>query len=178
MSLLTVDSDELGRLGSKENPHPITPNKTKDRTPGHYYMFKDKLRCWGNGVWVRDKERRRVREKINKVIYDKVRIVQGCKNPETWTSLSQVSVPKPFRLGSLWYCKSDMKYLKKVCVYEIVDARDQQKEVWIEYGYKNNDIFLENRTMGMGHISMSIYRFIENYIPYTGSYDYYSEYNQ
>ena len=56
MSLLTVDNEELG---SKEHPHPITPNKTKDRTPGHYYMFKGKLRCWGNGRWVRDKEKKK-----------------------------------------------------------------------------------------------------------------------
>jgi hypothetical protein len=56
MSLLTVDNDELG---SKDHPHPITPNKTKDRTPGHYYMFKGGVRCWGNGRWVRDKEKKK-----------------------------------------------------------------------------------------------------------------------
>jgi len=129
----------------------------------------------------RQRERRRGREEINKVIADKVRIVQGCKNPETWTSLSQVAVPKPFRLGSLWYCKYDegAKWVVEKYgrwVWEIVDASDQEKEVWIEYGYENDAIFLENRTiLGMGRTGISIDRFIKDYIPYTGSYDYYSE---
>ena len=129
----------------------------------------------------RQRERRRVREEINKVIADRVRIVQGCKNPETWTSLSQVAVPKPFRLGSLWYCKYD-EGAKSVVekygrwVWKIVDASEQEKEVFIEYGWKNNDIFLENITIpGMGRCSMSVATFIKDYIPYTGSYDYYSK---
>ena len=50
-------------LGSNENPHPITPNKTKDRTPGHYYMFKGNLRCWGNGIWVPDKNKNKNKNK-------------------------------------------------------------------------------------------------------------------
>ena len=115
---------------------------------------------------------RRVRTKINKVIYDKVRIVQGCKNLETWTSLSQVAVPKPFRLGSLWYCKNDTwawseEYGKKI--YRIIDVSEQAKEVFIEEGWNNDSIFLVCVNDPTGYSSMSINRFIENWIPYTGS---------
>lgn len=50
-------------LGSNENPHPITPNKTKHRTAGHYYIFKGKVRCWGNGIWVPDKSKNKNKDK-------------------------------------------------------------------------------------------------------------------
>ena len=68
MSLLTVDNEELG---SKEHPHPITPNKTKDRTPGHYYMFKGKLRCWSGDKLIDESKTINFIEKANKIHGDK-----------------------------------------------------------------------------------------------------------
>ena len=49
-------------LGTKENPHPITP-PVKDRIKGHYYMYKnDGVRYW-NGLRLNNKEKIKERMK-------------------------------------------------------------------------------------------------------------------
>ena len=62
----SVGNDKLGRLGSKEHPHPITPNKTKDRTPGHYYMFKGEVRYWSGDKLIDESKTINFIEKANK----------------------------------------------------------------------------------------------------------------
>ena len=51
-------------LGSKENPHPITPS-VKDRVKGHYYIYKNEVRLW-NGDKFRSKEQIKKKNEYNK----------------------------------------------------------------------------------------------------------------
>ena len=48
-------------LGTKENPHPITP-PVKDRIKGHYYIYKNDVRYW-NGSNLINKELTKERKK-------------------------------------------------------------------------------------------------------------------
>ena len=51
----------VAELGTKENPHPITP-PVKDRIKGHYYIYKNEVRYW-NGWQMINKELVKERKK-------------------------------------------------------------------------------------------------------------------
>ena len=52
-------------LGTKENPHPITP-PVKDRIKGNYYIYKNELRYWNGSNLINKEKRKKIQKKYRK----------------------------------------------------------------------------------------------------------------
>ena len=87
---------QISTLGSKENPHPITPWGQKDRKKGHYYIYKNELRYWSGRKLVNREKQREYDKKYFKKNKDKI-YESRKENSKEWRENNREKIRKQWK---------------------------------------------------------------------------------
>jgi len=120
------------RLGSLENPHPITPS-VKDRVKGHYYIYKNELRLWSGGN-LRSKEQIKKKKEYREKNKEKIK-KQDAKYSKKYREKNKEKIKKQKKE---WYEKNKEKKKEKNKKYREKN-KEKIKEKKKEYREKNKE---------------------------------------